>query len=233
MVAGRTDHDATGREFYLARALGLAAMLRRGLGVWEYQVQSRMDHLRETPAHSGVAPGPGHRERDDTLSQAARTRASSRTGERGSRQRFRPPVAAELLALLPSDPGELDYLHQRAASRRGRRTSPLSAISSNPIAANWSSGYGMTGKTRAAIPISASAPLALARFAPNDPRWKSIAREVTGKLVTENPLFLNHWIGLSKMWEESTSAAVRFFARREARPVPAAGGGGDVSRLRQ
>ena len=36
-------------QFYLARALGLAAMLALvAWGVWEYQVQSRMDHFANT-----------------------------------------------------------------------------------------------------------------------------------------------------------------------------------------
>ena len=35
---------------------------------------------------------------------------------------------------------------------------------------------------------------ALARYAPDDPRWEKVGGDVAGKLVTENALVLGPWV---------------------------------------
>jgi formylglycine-generating enzyme required for sulfatase activity len=102
------------------------------------------------------------------------------------------------LALLPSDPGQVDYLHERLlgadpdeviairemlAPQGDALVEPLWAVLENRTA-------DPGRRLRAAC--------ALAAYAPEDSRWEKVSGDVAGRLVTENALVIGPWAGALK-----------------------------------
>jgi formylglycine-generating enzyme required for sulfatase activity len=117
-----------------------------------------------------------------------RLKEQSTEGAADSRERLNAS-----LALLPVDPGQRDYLYQRLLMA-GPVELPvireaLGGHSGDLRERLWAvledTGHDADQRFRAAC--------ALADYEPDSPRWSKVARDVTNKLVTENPLALGAW----------------------------------------
>jgi formylglycine-generating enzyme required for sulfatase activity len=98
------------------------------------------------------------------------------------------------LALLPSDPAQVDYLHERLLANAGPEVvvaivdllGPHRDELAGPLWAVLEDGAADPGRRlRAAC--------ALAAYAPEDGRWEKVSGDVAGRLVAENALVVGKW----------------------------------------
>lgn len=190
--AERTLMRRAGR-LYMARALGVAAIVALVIwGAWEYHGWSRTDDLRKRLLSAELTQVPDivklmtpYRKRLEPVLRAE--------WEQAVRDDNSAHLLRLSLALLPSDPGELDYLHERLLTARAEDF-PIIRDQLERYRGKLTGWLWKDWDDRGRDPDQRfRAACALAAYAPTDPRWKTIGGEVTGKLVTENPLVLNHW----------------------------------------
>jgi formylglycine-generating enzyme required for sulfatase activity len=100
------------------------------------------------------------------------------------------------LALLPSDPGQVQYLHERLLANAG----PDEVVAIVDLLAPHGDALGeplwAVLEDRAADPgRRLRAACALAAYAPEDGRWEEVSGDVAGRLVAENALEVGKWAG--------------------------------------
>jgi serine/threonine protein kinase/formylglycine-generating enzyme required for sulfatase activity len=149
----------------------------------------RANNLVETLADSDINSvprivkdlAPYHRWAAPLLSQMAAEGA-----DRGRRLRA-------ALALLPSDPGQVDYLSaellQAAPDEWLVIRDALAAYQEQFRARLWSQLQDRQGKAEQTLRAAA----ALAAYDPADPRWEAVAGRVAAALVGENVLLVGKW----------------------------------------
>ncbi len=104
------------------------------------------------------------------------------------------------LALLPTDPGQVDYLYHRLLSTDLQvMVKPREAIVIRdalwPYAGMLTAPLWEVLENRQQDPASRlRAACALAAYTPNDRRWKAICGDVAAKLTTENSLLFPDWV---------------------------------------
>ncbi|MDP1559788.1 MAG: protein kinase [Pirellulaceae bacterium] len=96
------------------------------------------------------------------------------------------------LGLLPSDPGQVDYLLQRLLSADANQV-PLLVSQLQPRAMLIEPQLWTTAKQHDPQSLLQAAS-ALANYAPKDEQWVSIAGQVADQVVQENPLRIAVWI---------------------------------------
>jgi hypothetical protein len=178
-------------RYYAIRGVVLgAALLLLGWAVREYEGRTQSQALHKTLLSAQTAEVPAvvaamtpYRRWVDPLLRDALAKA-----EADAKARLRLS-----LALLSADADQVDYLYERlldsdpeefaiirqTLAPRGRELAPDLWAVLEDRAANADARF------RAAC--------ALAKYAPEDPRWEQFSREVAAKLVAENPLVLGHW----------------------------------------
>lgn len=97
------------------------------------------------------------------------------------------------LALLPVDPRQVDYLYGRLLQAEPHEMlvirEALAGHKEELSARLWS----LAENPKSDQDQRFGAACALARFEPDNPRWKHISADVAAKLVTQNPVVLGHW----------------------------------------
>jgi formylglycine-generating enzyme required for sulfatase activity len=97
------------------------------------------------------------------------------------------------LALLPSDPGQVDYLHQRLLAAGpdeiGAIRELLAPHGDGLVEPLWA----VLGDRAADPGRRLRAACALAVYAPEDGRWEKVSGDVAGRLVAEHPLVVGKW----------------------------------------
>jgi serine/threonine protein kinase/formylglycine-generating enzyme required for sulfatase activity len=96
------------------------------------------------------------------------------------------------LGLLPSDPGQVDYLLQRLLSADTNQV-PLLVSQLQPHAKEIEPQLWTTAKQLDSQSLLQAAS-ALASYAPQDEQWVSIAGQVADQVVQENPLRIAVWM---------------------------------------
>jgi hypothetical protein len=180
-------------RYHVARGLAVAvALVLLGLGGWEANGRLQARRLRDnllgsvTPAVPGIIKdmAPYRRWLVPLLREAydeARENKDDRTQLHAS------------LALLPVDPGQVDYLYGRLLRARPEEIYVLTAALRDHREALRERLWSVLADRRADPDRRLRAACALAWYAPQDPRWQKVSGDVAEKLVTEDPLVLKVW----------------------------------------
>jgi serine/threonine protein kinase/formylglycine-generating enzyme required for sulfatase activity len=103
------------------------------------------------------------------------------------------------LALLPSDPGQVGYLHERLLANAGPDEVVAIVDLLGPHRNTLAKPLWAMLEYRAADPGQRlRAACALATYAPDDGRWEKVSGDVAGRLVAENALEVGKWAGALK-----------------------------------
>jgi formylglycine-generating enzyme required for sulfatase activity len=103
------------------------------------------------------------------------------------------------LALLPSDPGQVKYLHERLLANPGPDEVVAIVDLLAPHKATLAEPLWAVLEDRAVDPgRRLRAACALAAYAPEDGRWEKVSGDVAGRLVAENALVIGQWAGALK-----------------------------------
>jgi serine/threonine protein kinase/formylglycine-generating enzyme required for sulfatase activity len=184
---------AAGRYYTLWTGVLGAALLLLTWGGMEYrgrmQAQAFVDHLLDarTAEVPGIVAGmaPYRRWADPLLREAyARARA-----ENDPRRQLHLS-----LALLPTDPGEAEYLYERLLTAAPQEV-PILRTALLPTKDRFTERLWEELANRQGDPDRRlRAACALAAYAPDDPRWGRFSGDVAAKLVAENSLVQHDWV---------------------------------------
>jgi len=185
-------------RYHLARGLAVAVSLLLLLGTgWEGFGRLRAVTLRDRLLEATTVDVPGvvrdmgpYRRWVDPLLQEAYAEA-----EAGGDARKQLHAS---LALLPSDPCQVDYLHGRLLT-----AGPDEVVAIRDLLAPHKKALveplWAVLVDRAADPgRHLRAACALAAYAPDDDRWQKVSGDVAGRLVAENALVIGQWAGALK-----------------------------------
>ncbi len=112
------------------------------------------------------------------------------------------------LALLPEDPGQVDYLSERLIDAK-----PAELV----VLCNFLRGHGTQLSPRLWDILEANGPDnsrvlgssgALARFAHESPRWQGCSAKVAGAMVSVNPIHVSEWLAIFRPVKEQLRAAL-------------------------
>jgi eukaryotic-like serine/threonine-protein kinase len=98
------------------------------------------------------------------------------------------------LALLPVDSSQVQYLYERLLKAAPSQVPVIVAELADQKAEVAERLWSVLEDANRDGDQRLRAASALAQYAPGDPRWKKVGREVAAKLVTENSLVLGTWI---------------------------------------
>jgi serine/threonine protein kinase/formylglycine-generating enzyme required for sulfatase activity len=180
------------RYHALRGVIATVILLLAGWGSYEFHGHFKARALADTllTANTGALPemlkdvGPYRRWLDRLLRDAY---------HEAERQQHATKQLHASLALLPVDPRQADYLHDRLLTAE-----PKEALAIRELLFEYERGLPERMWTEVEKSKEAArrlrAACALARFAPGDGRWQKTAAEVAGVLVAQNPSVLETWI---------------------------------------
>jgi len=146
------------------------------------------------------------------------------------------------LALLPVDPGQVEYLYERLLTASPNEVPVIGAALASHKAALVDGLWGVLKDAEHDAGERLRAASALAAYTPDDSRWTKVGGDVARKLVTENPLVLGTWIDalrpVSRFLEGSLSDVLQDENSSEATKIAAckvlaAYGVGDPTQLQE
>jgi formylglycine-generating enzyme required for sulfatase activity len=181
-----------GRRHLRSGFLLLLALALLGWGAWEGHGRMRAETLRDRLLEADTddvpwivqAMRPYRRWIDPLLVKAQRKAAF------GQDRRKQLHVA---LARLPVDDGQMEYLYDRLLAAGPQEITVLrEALDGHQDDLRERLWTVLVTRTNQDQRLRAAC--ALADYAPDDPRWATVARDVAEKLVTENPVTLARWL---------------------------------------
>jgi serine/threonine protein kinase/formylglycine-generating enzyme required for sulfatase activity len=175
------------RTFMVAACLALLA-----LGAWEGNGRLQAHRLRDRLLEATTADVPGvvkemapYRRWLDPLLQQAYDDARENHDARKQLHAG--------LALLPVDPGQVDYLYGRLLQAKPDEVAVLTAMLGDHQEVVRGRLWSELVNRKADPDRRLRAACALAAYAPEDSRWQQVGEDVAEKLVTENPLVIGKW----------------------------------------
>ncbi len=97
------------------------------------------------------------------------------------------------LALVPVDPGQVDYLYGRLLEAQAHEVTVIrGALLPHKVDLSerlWS----ILDDRKADLDVRFRAACALAAYTPDDPRWEKVSGDVAARLVNQNPFVLGKW----------------------------------------
>lgn len=182
--------------YHASRGLALAVVVGLvGLAGWEYHVRSRASALRDRLLTASTGDVPGIVNEMGTYRRRVNPMLRQALADAEASQDARRQLHLNL-ALLPSDPGRLDYLYGRLLTARAEDF----AVIRDQVADHkeelttrlWNDLASLSPERDSDKRFRAAS--ALATYDPDNTRWDQLAGEVAAKLATENSVNLSYWI---------------------------------------
>jgi hypothetical protein len=169
-----------------------ACLLLLGLGGWEGYGRLQAHRLRDRLLEATTADVPGvvremppYRRWLDPLLHDAYAQAEA---SKDARKRLHAS-----LALLPVDPGQVEYLCGRLLEAEAEEVTAIRGALLPHKAGVSERLWGILGDRRADLNLRFRAACALAGYTPNDTRWEEVSGDVAARLVVQNALVLGSW----------------------------------------
>jgi formylglycine-generating enzyme required for sulfatase activity len=180
-------------RYHAVRAFVLAACLALlGLGAWEGYGRLQAHRLRDRLLEATTADVPGvvhdmapYRHWLDPLLEDAYAQAEENHDARKQLHAS--------LALLPVDPGQVDYLYGWLLQAKPDEVTVITAALQDHQAALRERLWSVLADRKAGSDQRLRAACALAAFAPDDPRWEKVSGDVAAALVIQKPFEMGQW----------------------------------------
>jgi hypothetical protein len=193
----RTMMHKASRYHVVRGAMVAAILVMLGLVGWESFGRLKARTLCDRLLESNIVDVPGiigemapYRRWTDALLQEVQSQATANSDSR--------KLLHVSLALLPVDPGQVDYLYGRLLEAEAYEITVIREVLRPQKVELSKRLWSILEEERTDLDCRLQAACALASYTPDDPRWEKISDEVAARLVIQNAFVL----GLGK-WVEA------------------------------